>query len=316
MTPPPTSCTAVHCQVAESKPNKEERQEQRQRKLESEKRGARAMAEDPSAWTPGIINLPWDAPGDEDEISVYSLQSLVESFPGSVKDVILPEPEPRDGGQEVVMEEEDGEEDAVPRGRCRYYTAGVVMLLVVATVSLVAVMFTDGNDLPNEEPSSAAAGEPASSREQAFQAIVEDLSGVDLLKDDSPQSKALQWLVWQDPAKLEPTASERQIQERYILAVFYFATTGEEWLDSYDFISEKHVCDWKNHDFGMGVTCDQASNTVQAILIGMYCTAFLFYQVHLLLQQLTFMRRPKQSKGNSAQRNLSFVRFNFLSNYR
>jgi hypothetical protein len=280
MTPPPPPSRTVVQFTESKKSSKEERREQRRRTLESEQRQARAMAEleDPDAWIPGVINLPWDAPSDEDDdTSVYSLHSLVESFPspGSGQAVIMPEPEPRERGQKVVVEQQ--QEETVPRGRRRYYTAGLlVMLLVVATGSVVAVIFMGGtnDDAPNEEPQSYIVGQPASSRTQAFQSIVEDLSGVDLLlKDDTPQVKALQWLVWQDPAKLEPTpANERQIQERYILAVFYFGTTGEEWLDRYDFISERHVCDWKNQDFGMGVTCDQASKTVQAIQIGVYFT--------------------------------------------
>ena len=230
------------------------------------------MAEDPIAWTPGIANLPWDETSD-DASSVSSQQSFVESLQdgkadtGDGVEAVLPAPEPQENVQEHI------EEESVPRGRRRYCTLGILTaLLVVVAASVVAVLFAGNkNDTPIEgEPQTSGVGHPASSREQAFQENLKEISGDALLEQDSPQERAFQWLVWHDPAKLEPQADERQMQERYILAVFYFATKGAEWLDSFGFLSKKNVCNWKDQDFGMGVTCDENLKTVQAIQIGRF----------------------------------------------
>ncbi|CAB9514510.1 LRR receptor-like serine threonine-protein kinase [Seminavis robusta] len=108
---------------------------------------------------------------------------------------------------------------------------------------------------PNEEPIAVIAPEtpppeattspfpPRSSNEQQLEFLVidQDVSNPEDFQDpESPQSKALSWIVSQDPAKLPVPGAEgvkvdnvqqakRQLMQRYALAVFYFAMeTGVE----------------------------------------------------------------------------------------
>ena len=71
----------------------------------------------------------------------------------------------------------------------------------------------------------------------------------DLQDPSSPQHKAAKWLANKDgmhmtvPPPLEATSSTAFI-ERYVLAVFYFATGGPDWTQSLNFMSSEHVCTW------------------------------------------------------------------------
>ena len=71
----------------------------------------------------------------------------------------------------------------------------------------------------------------------------------DLQDESSPQHKAAKWLANKDgmrmtiPPPLKATSSTAFI-ERYVLAVFYFATGGPNWNQSLNFLSSEHVCTW------------------------------------------------------------------------
>jgi hypothetical protein len=45
------------------------------------------------------------------------------------------------------------------------------------------------------------------------------------------------------------------IVERYVLAVLYFATSGEGWGDQRNFLSPSSVCEW--HMWERGVACNE-----------------------------------------------------------
>eukprot|EP00957_Ditylum_brightwellii_P027756 2097365-Ditylum_brightwellii.AAC.2 len=89
----------------------------------------------------------------------------------------------------------------------------------------------------------------------------------------SPQYRALLWLSNEDeytqeiiyqnnnssnfPIQIEGHTTTKLLLKRYALAVFYYATNGEYWIDSCNFLSpDKHVCDWKSTILprGRGVT--------------------------------------------------------------
>jgi hypothetical protein len=56
--------------------------------------------------------------------------------------------------------------------------------------------------------------------------------------EDSPQAKALAWL--QRGSELEMY----RLYQRYALAVLYFSTDGESWVDSTGWLSDAHECTW------------------------------------------------------------------------
>jgi hypothetical protein len=82
-----------------------------------------------------------------------------------------------------------------------------------------------------------------------------EVANAEALQDESsPQFLALRWLFNNDPAVLDldimPTGI---LVERYVLALFYFATTSEEEgaLNVLNFLAASSVCEWK------GVICDR-----------------------------------------------------------
>ncbi len=64
---------------------------------------------------------------------------------------------------------------------------------------------------------------------------------------------ALKWIVEDDPMQLPipgqseidaDDASVVKLRQRFGLALFYFATNGDEWEDDYNFLSELDICKW------------------------------------------------------------------------
>ena len=81
---------------------------------------------------------------------------------------------------------------------------------------------------------------------------------------ESPQSRAIDWLstgggtnIITGPTKL---SVEWQVQQRYILAVLYYSTNGEQWKNQYDYLNNnKHECDWGGELLNNGwpsIECD------------------------------------------------------------
>lgn len=106
-------------------------------------------------------------------------------------------------------------------------------------------------------PSNAPSAPPTSiahrERYDAFEEILRPLVGASLDYEDSPQQKALAWLVDDDVG----TTLGDYIVERYILVVLYFALSGPEWTKDYSFSSEEEHCLWNDGD--NGVFCDDSS---------------------------------------------------------
>lgn len=71
-----------------------------------------------------------------------------------------------------------------------------------------------------------------------------------LQNHDAPQYKAALWIADQDarnvPLPSDPKNYDASYEfvQRYILAVFYFALDGANWIRKVDFLSEKSECDW------------------------------------------------------------------------
>lgn len=244
----------------------------------------------------------------EYQSSVYSLSNLVESWvaKSGVSTVVLPDAVEMTL-EETTLEESDDDDESIPppappvqdqeqycngepaqkKKGCRRYLLGgtLLALVVIAAIAVVAVVvpdrvtksveadsFTDGSgSYTGTETSSTTTNSGAPpTREQAFRNIVTGVSSeADLETSGSPQAMAFDWIVRNDPAQLDPvTVSAREIQERYILGVFFYATGGAEWVDRFDFLSQRHSCNWRNLDFGMGVLCDESTKTVNGLKFG------------------------------------------------
>ena len=57
-----------------------------------------------------------------------------------------------------------------------------------------------------------------------------------LWNDSTPQGKAIRWLTEEDGLEVDPANSEVLVQ-RYALAVIFYATGGDTWIDKTRFLS-------------------------------------------------------------------------------
>jgi len=181
-------------------------------------------------------------------------------------------------GVAVVMSEE--EEERTEKKRLRtYYFIGFWVFLVAAVAIVVIVVLTVGKDVDDQETnqitgagiSPAPSFSPTIERMQQWAEFLTTYSGeVTLNNRTSPQYLALRFISENDELQTE-VGSSRGLQ-RYLLACFYFATNGDDWLECGQkdpscsgrdvekpwLLEKEHECDW------LGVVCD-VSKAVTAL---------------------------------------------------
>jgi hypothetical protein len=157
------------------------------------------------------------------------------------------------------------------RRRCRILDI-LVLLLVVGGVAAVFLFLRDKEDR-QVDGSQASAAFDAPSDSPSFSPfpidpLLEELRSwiaptredlVRFLDPSSPQSQALAWLH-NDPITSTPGRSTHTVLERYVLAVFYYSTSGPSW--KFDYLSDEDVCIWND---GKSVTNSSEPMT------GVYC---------------------------------------------
>jgi Leucine-rich repeat (LRR) protein len=102
-----------------------------------------------------------------------------------------------------------------------------------------------------------------------------------LVTTGSPQQKAVQWMVTEDPqsrAIPDTTFSSDAIAfaQRYALVVFFYATGGDTtWESDLSFLSNQHECGWFQEqamagfiaeEYGVGVTCGAEMRAVNLFI--------------------------------------------------
>jgi len=63
------------------------------------------------------------------------------------------------------------------------------------------------------------------------------------MQTGTPQADAFEWMTTRDFLNWSEL-QDRELVERYIFAVFYFAMGGTQWKRDTDWLSELHTCDW------------------------------------------------------------------------
>ncbi|CAJ1935913.1 unnamed protein product [Cylindrotheca closterium] len=96
-----------------------------------------------------------------------------------------------------------------------------------------------------------------------------------------PQTKALDWLTTQDSGSNVTTNSTSELLQRYAMAVFYYATDGDNWNRNTTFLSDASVCDWGSN-YGDGVTCNGAGQVTSFRLFNRGLTGSLPSEIGLL----------------------------------
>lgn len=143
----------------------------------------------------------------------------------------------------------------------------VAVLLVAATILTIglAVGLTrnrdDGDSMtPTTSPSSAPTASPTVTPAQLDPyMVVLNMTQEDLIHMSDAQVRAWSWLVEVDQPTLPLDNSTTldydshvyQIEQRYVLAVFYFSTDGPNWSLDDGWLSKQHVCQW------WGLSCEE-----------------------------------------------------------
>jgi hypothetical protein len=170
-------------------------------------------------------------------------------------------------------------------GTITFWILAILTVLVVAGGTLTAVILVSqskGNDSNNG--AAATDGSPQQRSEAYYQERFEVFRQVAgrvstsaaQIQSDSPSSKALDWMVYQDttiPHELllqgqsDDTSSGTmltQFLQRYAIMVLYYACGGEEWQGfvSYNIEQQGHIdtCLWDDDDF---VACNDVNEIVE-----------------------------------------------------
>ena len=112
---------------------------------------------------------------------------------------------------------------------------------------------------PSSSPFATSIGEcnmiPAK-RLNGIKNLLDSVSDPSLLSNRySSQGKALDWILFTDERRLCPT--DKDLVQRYALAVFYYATDGDKWIARGNFLRDVHECGWS------GIVCDGNRNVVE-----------------------------------------------------
>ena len=131
-------------------------------------------------------------------------------------------------------------------------------------------------------PSQSTSSPPLSRLE--LERILASVSNLDDLNDStSYQHRALNWMV---SVNITSNVEEYLIKQKYILAALFFATDGDSWTHSYNFLSmEKNECEWKGSPTGIleGVQeCDD-NLRVTKLSLGEFISFYSTYMISLLI---------------------------------
>lgn len=153
------------------------------------------------------------------------------------------------------------------KNRKKWYLASALAVVLVLVV-VIAVMVPGKGDDSIEKAKAGFSPEMLAAEE--FLSYISDEA--DLTNPSKPQYMALDWLVNRDPTNMSVPESRDygvsfQYIQRYIVAVFYYATNGANWKQNTNFLSGKDVCEWR---FDLPVEIEGPSGTTQ-YLMGIDC---------------------------------------------
>jgi hypothetical protein len=160
----------------------------------------------------------------------------------------------------------------------------LIAICVLAVTAIIGISIAIGSSGGGSSSSSSALGNsgnsanPANSKKSRHQKVQNFLAFFserqDLEKSGTPQFFASKWIADEDLRALEIPASTEynesfQFVQRYILAVFYFSTGGQDWKFDTAFVGPRSECDWSfslkadavipssgSDQWDMGVTCN------------------------------------------------------------
>lgn len=219
---------------------------------------------------PGAVAVDgFDGPNDNDDDTYYigSDGSVIEEEPlPEVLDAHVVEKEGYNDHGDILnqieelerIDEEVIEAQVTPEAVdtpffAKRSTRGSAACVVLTVIVAVAVGVTvGGRDSPIPPPSPSPSSAPSFAPSLAptsveFSDLYDKIAnasldgGAALSDPSSPQYKSLRWLS--DNANLE-NYSDAQKFQRYILAVLYYSTNGDDWLRKDGWLSDDNECKW------------------------------------------------------------------------
>lgn len=82
---------------------------------------------------------------------------------------------------------------------------------------------------------------------------IEASSLTSILSKDSPQHKAMCWMIHDDQRRVDPRGNRAKFLERYALVTLYSNTKGPGWTRSDNWLGKEDECTW------YGITCTRTS---------------------------------------------------------
>lgn len=156
--------------------------------------------------------------------------------------------------QHAVPRDEEAERNASRRNIMRF--AGVALMVVVITSIVLGVTLGKNSNNASDTPSYPFPS-PTTQDFALLENLIASISldgGAALEDVESPQSRALQWLV--SNKQLAEYQDWKRIQ-RYVLAVIYYSLDGDNWFESTGWMSDEDECSWfTNVDINNAV-CDE-----------------------------------------------------------
>mmetsp|Transcript_22675 Transcript_22675/g.56150 ORF Transcript_22675/g.56150 Transcript_22675/m.56150 type:complete len:533 (+) Transcript_22675:146-1744(+) len=158
--------------------------------------------------------------------------------------------------------------------RVQFFVAAAISVLVVLVVVLSIV-------LSRQRVEETSSVESLSRRREDMIKFLAVLTDPDAFDPSHPNASAdriaaLQWIVEEDELQLAiPTNSSldnpaaTKLLERYVMALFYLSTNGEQWTNQFNFLSRFDVCRWSSaffdKDFFVGDVENDVANAKGAV---------------------------------------------------
>lgn len=149
-----------------------------------------------------------------------------------------------------AVTEEEVQKERKSTQTIAFFTIAICLVVLALVVTLSVVLMPQKAGY--EETPTIAPTLDDSERRELLRSILVPVSGSDVFDNKSPEfsadrSAALDWLVQQDrklPFELDDGKNEWHIRQLYVVALFYFATDGQDWDEQFRFFSGPFECDW------------------------------------------------------------------------
>jgi hypothetical protein len=145
----------------------------------------------------------------------------------------------------------------------RLWILAMSTIVIILAIVLGTVLGIRSNKTTSTDPTPSPT---LSSESVALLSLIESVSfdgGEALQNASSPQSQALEWLQ----QGINNTIEENwRLIQRYVLAVLYYSTSGDTWLENANWLSETSECTW--YTDALDPICDENGRFLRIVLLG------------------------------------------------